>query len=348
VASCWIESKRTAAGERRWRVVFRLGGRESPKLNGGTFGLQRDARTREGFILGEIAAGRIPDIAFDPTPTSKTFAEVAAEWQASRIDVRDATTVQHRSAIGRVLPTLGHLRVDEISAADIAAAMRVLHEKGKARETLRKSLTAVSMILDFAGRDPNPARNRTLVRLPREEREEIEPPTADHVEAVARSLSSSYGFAVVVLDTTGARVGELEAARVGDLDYARQGWRVRAVVSKTKRSFAYGLPDDLWAELLDRLPPPDDRDPEAPLFGDVTANRLRMQIRRACVANGVPIFSPHDLRHRRISLLHRQGVSWAEIAELVGHRSKALTADTYSHVLVDPREIDRAALLPRV
>jgi integrase len=70
-----------------------------------------------------------------------------------------------------------------------------------------------------------------------------------------------------------------------------------------------------------------------------------MQIRRGCIANGVPVFSPHDLRHRRISLLHRQGISWAEIAELVGHRSKALTADMYSHVLVDPREIDRAALL---
>ena len=57
------------------------------------------------------------------------------------------------------------------------------------------------------------------------------------------------------------------------------------------------------------------------------------------------VFSPHDLRHRRISLLHRQGITWAEIAERVGHRSKALTADVYSHVLVDPREIDRAALL---
>ena len=119
---------------------------------------------------------------------------------------------------------------------------------------------------------------------------------------------------------------------------------MRAAVSKTRRSFAYGLPDDLWAALLDRLPPPDDRDPTARLFDDVTADRLRMQIRRACVANGVPVFSPHDLRHRRISL-HRQGVTWAEIAERVGHRSKALTADTYSHVLVDPREIDRAALL---
>jgi len=105
------------------------------------------------------------------------------------------------------------------------------------------------------------------------------------------------------------------------------------------------LPDDLWFVLLDRLPPREDRDSAAPLFGEATADRLRTAIGRACKAAGAPHFSPHALRHRRISLLHKQGVSWAEIGELVGQRSRIVTADTYSHALVDPREIDRAALL---
>ena len=30
---------------------------------------------------------------------------------------------------------------------------------------------------------------------------------------------------------------------------------------------------------------------------------------RACKAAGVPVFTPHGLRHRRISLLDRQGRS---------------------------------------
>jgi integrase len=38
----------------------------------------------------------------------------------------------------------------------------------------------------------------------------------------------------------------------------------------------------------------------------VSADRLRTAIARACRAAGVPAFSPHGLRHRRISLLHRQ------------------------------------------
>jgi integrase len=57
------------------------------------------------------------------------------------------------------------------------------------------------------------------------------------------------------------------------------------------------------------------------------------------------LFSPHDLRHRRISLLHLRGVPWSRIGEFVGQRSLSVTADTYSHVLVDEREFDYAALL---
>jgi integrase len=69
---------------------------------------------------------------------------------------------------------------------------------------------------------------------------------------------------------------------------------------------------------------------------------------RACRDAGVPGFSPHALRHRRISLLHRQGVSWATIGELMGQRSKIVTADTYTHSMIDSREVDRAKLLERV
>ena len=43
-------------------------------------------------------------------------------------------------------------------------------------------------------------------------------------------------------------------------------------------------------------------------------------------------------------LLHLSGVPWARIGEHVGQRSLRVTADTYSHVLVDERELDYAAM----
>jgi hypothetical protein len=50
-------------------------------------------------------------------------------------------------------------------------------------------------------------------------------------------------------------------------------------------------------------------------------------------------------RHRRTSLLHCQGRSWAEIGRLVGQRKLSLTADTYTHVLSNGRELDYATLV---
>jgi hypothetical protein len=41
-------------------------------------------------------------------------------------------------------------------------------------------------------------------------------------------------------------------------------------------------------------------------------------------------------------------MSWAEIGAKVGQRNLSTTADIYTHVLMDYREIDRVKLLGRV
>ncbi len=91
--------------------------------------------------------------------------------------------------------------------------------------------------------------------------------------------------------------------------------------------------------------PRDDRTAQRRVFAGLGGDRFRTAIARACTATGVPAFSPHDLRHRRISLLHLGGVPWARIGEHVGQRNLAFTANTYSHVLADENELDYAAAL---
>jgi integrase len=76
-----------------------------------------------------------------------------------------------------------------------------------------------------------------------------------------------------------------------------------------------------------------------------TADRLRTALGRACRDAGVPRFNVHSLRHRRVSLLHRQGVDWVTIGARGGQRSRLVTADRCSHALVDAREVDQAKLL---
>ena len=102
---------------------------------------------------------------------------------------------------------------------------------------------------------------------------------------------------------------------------------------------------DLAEAIEATLPPREDRDPEARLFASAGADSIRISITKASKAAGVPLWSPHDLRHRRVSLLHLRGVPWARIAEFVGQRDLSVTADTYTQVLADEKELDYAELL---
>ncbi|MFL5977781.1 MAG: tyrosine-type recombinase/integrase [Gaiellaceae bacterium] len=305
----------------------------------------REARIRRDWIAGELAALRMPDLTLlAEQPPAPTLAEVAEHWQASRVDTSENTRLMHRSAVRAMLPLLGSRPVDAISPADVQELIGGLAAKGRKRETSRKSVLALGMVLDFAGVQPNPARDRVHVRLPRAEHVEINPPTAEHVEAVVRALPSRYRLPALVLDGTGMRVGELEQLAWGDVDEARGRWRVSAGASKTGRARWVQVPSDLFAAVCE-LVPRDDRTPERRVFQGFGADRFRTALTRACSAAAVPHFSPHDLRHRRISLLHLSGVPWARVGEHVGQRSLRVTADTYTHVLVDEDELAYAELL---
>jgi integrase len=346
--SVWIERRTTAGDRNRYLVKYRLGGRESAKHYAGSFATRRDALARQRWVAGELAAMRVPQLGRLETSAAAapTLAKAAERWRASRLDVADGTAVGHRVQLNRVLPILGTRHVDEITPADVAELVGALHVAGRKRETIRKSLTVLAQVLDFAGVKDNPARDRVHVRLPREEREEPTPPTADQIEATLRLMPRRYALAVLVLDATGMRVGELEerALRRADLDEPNSRWRIRRAVEKGRRGRWVSLPPDLFEAVVSTLPPREDRQPDQPVFDGLTQERLRTAIARACKASGTPTWSPHDLRHRRISLWHRQGETWALIGARVGQRSLSVTADTYTHVLLDDRELDHARL----
>jgi integrase len=346
--SVWIERRETAGGHARYLVKYRLGGRESTHRYAGSFETRREALARSRWVAGELAAMRAPrpgrlEASISMAPT---FAEAAESWRASRVDVTPGTAVGHRVQLSRVLPLLGSRRVDEITAAEVAELVTTLHAAGRKRETIRKSLGVLAQVLDFAGVKDNPARDRVHVRLPREERHEPTPPTADQIEAVLGLMPRKYALAVLVLDATGMRVGELEekGLQIGDLDEPNSRLRIRRAVEKGRRGRWVSLPHDLFTAVLATLPPREDRVLDLPVFPGLTQERLRTAIARACKASGTPAWSPHDLRHRRISLWHRQGETWALIGARVGQRSLSVTADTYTHVLLDDRELDHTRL----
>lgn len=140
------------------------------------------------------------------------------------------------------------------------------------------------------------------------------------------------------------RVGELETLTWGDVDEPNHRWRIRAEVNKTRTARWVPVRRDVF-DLVAGLVPREDRDLGGLVFPGVTQVRLRTDMARTCRAAGMPLYSPHDLRHRRISVRHMAGDPWALIGRDVGQADLATTANVYTHVITDG-ELDYRAVVP--
>jgi integrase len=189
--------------------------------------------------------------------------------------------------------------VSAIDAQNVADLVAELHAAGFKKQTIRKTGSVLAMVLDHARIQPNPARDKLTVRMPREARRELRPPTAEHLEAVVRLLLPATGYPARARCNRNAD-RRTEPLIWGDVDEPRQRWRVSGAVAKTGRARWVPVPSDLF-HAVTALVARDDRVPERPVFNGLGADRFRTAITRACTAAGVPTFSPHDLRHRRVS-----------------------------------------------
>jgi integrase len=348
LASSWIIA-RTLDGNppaRRYLPRYRLGGKHSEVHYGGSFKTRREAILRCQFIDGEIAAGRVPTFNLERAETpARTLAQAADHYRASRVDAADNTNDNMKNDLDRIVTAIGRdRRVDQVTGPNIADAIATLAERYK-RETIRKSLIYLGALLEFEGIDPNPAKDKRYKRLPPPDSEEADPPPVEHVEAVWHLLPSKHLLPLFWLDHSAARAQSVDCILVSDYDEPERRVRLRRSWMKTRRDLWVYLSDVLAEAIEETLGPREDRDPDARLFADSGSAALRTAIAKACKAAGIPRWSPHDLKHRRVSVMHREGRTWAEIAELTGNRSLKLLADTYTHLLVDGREVDYAALL---
>ena len=225
------------SGTVRYRVLYRLGGREAKRRHGGSFVTKKLAEKRRDWIAGEIANLRVPDLRLLEAEQVVVTLGATAEEVAR----------QSRRRYGRHRPDAPGQPCDESSPlsgigpsarsslARYAALVAHLHESGLRRESIRKTIATLAMVFDYAERAPNPARSKT-VKLPQEDRVEVNPPTAEHVLAVHRLLATRYRLPLLVLDATGMRVSELEALTWGDVDETEGRWRVSSASSKTNQA----------------------------------------------------------------------------------------------------------------
>ncbi|MEJ7793693.1 MAG: site-specific integrase [Gaiellaceae bacterium] len=336
MASASITTRTTSAGERRFHVRYRLGGRAYPVEHGGSFGTLREARLRRDLIAGELAAGRNPAGLLQAMQTTAvtnkivTVSEWGERFLAARIDIDVNTKKNYASAIRRISETFGDRDPDTITATEVAEWVALLAATRKPG-TLQQCLIAFRLLLDHAGADPNPARD-PRVKLPKRVREEPAPPSGEHMLAILDALGPKWRLLFMVIEQGALRLGEGVGLTWGDVD--RAGLRLRLPRSATKRDRARWvyLPEWLIAAIQQTCPF-DDRTPERHVFQGITEASAYQAMLRACQTAGVPHYHPHDLRHRRITIWHQSGVPARELAERAGHARPSMSLDVYSHVM---------------
>jgi integrase len=325
-------TRRKVAGGTRFVVRYRLGGRGWPVEHGGSFKTQKEARARRDLIAGEIAAGRNPKDALrtmlEQPAERLTLRQWATRYEATRVDLAEETKRNLASHLKAILTTLGDRDPVTLTHADVQEWIACLTLKPG---SLRRYLATFRGVLDYAGIDPNPARD-PRVRLPREEAVVVDPPSAADVNTIIATVPKRYRLGLRTLEQTGMRIGELYALAWGDVDEAGSRFRIKAGKTAAARRWV-AVPEWLMTDIAATCPR-EDRTAERKVFPGFSPNTVKNAMARACIASGIPHRHPHDLRHRYASVQIDRGVPVTAVAAQLGHTRKSLTLDVYSHVVL--------------
>ncbi|HZZ26226.1 MAG TPA: tyrosine-type recombinase/integrase [Roseiarcus sp.] len=277
----------------------------------------------------------------------KEWAAAAVGWHANeRNQLAPMTLRRYLSSLKQVEPWLMALTVDEIDGAVLRKMIRERREAGATAATIRRDLTAVSRVLEFAkANEWRDGVNPTLdVRsLLRERRDPIVLPTDDAIAAVLDSCPAEFAALVVAARLTGARQNELVMAKWPSFNEAAA---TLEVVGKGNRRRVISLSAVALAHIKSLA-----RRGEH-IFCSTDGNPFRMastyfaHYRRAAEAKakregrGLRRFRFHDLRHLAAVEMLRGGAGIYAVQRHLGHASIVMT-EWYLSFLT-PDEADRA------
>lgn len=354
MSSAWIRTRETKAGGKRYQVLYRRGGRMYKLEAAGTFKTLKDARSRRDVVAGWLASGLNPKIELEKlaaAPAERlTVATWASRYEKSRIDFADETAKNVRSHIKKIVAsTIAAKPAEAVTINDLADLVAEWQETLKP-SSLKRYFNTLRLVFDYASVDPNPARD-SRVKLPTIITDEVNPPTADHFLTMLSAMPRRYWLPLITLEQTGMRVGEAAKLTWGDVDEQDCRFRLRSATVKTRRARWVPVPAWLMAAIAATVPR-DDRSETRKVFHGFTPDVAKNAMARACRAKGIPVHSPHDLRHRRGTIWHHDpNVSVREQMELGGWTKSSIAIDTYSHVHrlseIDPETLERLLVMPR-
>lgn len=336
----------------RYRAVLDVAPKGSPRRQvTRTLDTLAEARafvnaTRAGLVAGTYTA-----------PSAETVTELCAWWLGSRRDVRPVTVEGYRNVLAPVLRRIGSRKVQALTVADVEALTAwLLREGGKRGQGLgpravRASLVALGQALDVAAREGTVTRNvARLARRPRVRRtagtdlEHWQPADLlrfrEHTDTdqlagawrltlCGMTRADVLGLRWSDVDLTAGVVrisqGRVALDRTSHVDDPKSDARRRALPVEAMHPGTVAALRALSArQAADRLLAGPAYDESGLIVVDALGRPVRPEwysdrFRALCKAAGVPSITLHSVRHSLAFWLHREGVTPADAAALLGH-----------------------------
>jgi integrase len=259
-----------------------------------------------------------------------------------------------QSAAEHLVPLLGTVHLDKLSAFHVMNLYRALEANGKTPGAQYYAGKVLRMALEQAVRlgmiRTNPA---TKVPLPRAPDPKVTPPDEPEAWEFLRGMQGRrlYALCVLALDS-GLRWGELCALTEDDINLQsgvvsvtkslkwRKGKGPVIEPAKTARSMRRVKIAQVTVRVLQEYMQSNLFTIRAggPVFSNLNGGYwtkgsfYRLWNRERALA-GFPDLRFHDLRHTSATLLLARGVNARVVSERLGHGSVAFTLGTYAHVL---------------
>lgn len=332
------KTRKTSKGDNRYLVYYTYG--SNKERYAGSFTTKLEQKHRRDLIALEIALGRDPSVLLaemrkPPKPTVGLDAAYEA-YMASRVDVGAKSQEGYRNSQRRWVPILGaNTDPGTITPQDIIDGIGVLIEE-LSPVSIGQYVSTLSQVLDYADVDPNPVLSRK-VRLPKRARSAIRIPTTRAWFAIREQLPARSVTLLRLVECCGLRVSEASNLTWGAVDFV--DGRVLVEDAKTDAGRRWlPVPPSLLDDLAG-LCPFEDRRKDRRIVGFRT-ERIRYDLERACRAAASGSYSPHELRHRRLSLWYRHGIDPVTVKGWAGHTKTSMGLDTYAHVIIDDPSAD--------
>lgn len=330
--------------EKTWIARVSLG-----IVNGKRVGHKARARTEAGAKreLERLLRAYVSDT----DPAIETLDEYLRHWLESHRRVRPSTLRSYREHVEtHISPLLGGIPVAKLRQRDVERLVVELerkqgrHGRPLSPATIHRVIATLRVALNRGvKRGELPMNVAAYVELPRVERRQVHAMTDDEADAIVDAFRDHWAGPVVrLLAGSGMRLGEAVALNQGDV---QEGF-VRLRRSKTSLR-AVPISEDAQAAIEEAIRAAPRQGRDEPLFfsprivrtGDSRGVRDRLRadsvtavFPRVLATAGLERLTPHGLRHGAASLMVAKGVPMRAIADQLGHRNPAMTAQVYAHV----------------